>query len=97
MVVPKSIFSLDGYREDLEYGDGEGMYCALSGDNLTLTDGSSCFLRYDFGWRDSGGNDWAKLESAFTRQRERQTSPTDRIHSRSPAHHPQDRSSREGV
>ena len=54
-------------NEDLEYGDGQGMYYDLNGDNLTLTDGSGDFLRYDFGWHDSHGNDWAHLELVLTR------------------------------
>lgn len=39
--------------EDLEYGDGIGMYFALSGDSLTLSDGDGRFLRYDFGFPDA--------------------------------------------
>lgn len=39
--------------EDLEYGDGIGMYFALSGDSLTLSDGDGSFLRYDFGFPDA--------------------------------------------
>jgi hypothetical protein len=54
-------------REDLEYGDGHGMYYTLSGNTLTLSDGGGSFLLYDFGWHDSHGNDWAHLELALTR------------------------------
>jgi hypothetical protein len=54
-------------KEDLEYGDGMGMYFALNDNTLTLTDGGGRFLRYDFGWHDGGGHDWAKLELVLTR------------------------------
>jgi hypothetical protein len=54
-------------KENLEYGDGMGMYFTLSDNTLTLSDGGGGFLRYDFGWYDSHGNDWAHLELVLTR------------------------------
>ena len=53
--------------EELEYGHGMGFYYTLSGNTLSLSDGGGGFLRYDFGWHDSHGQDWAKLELVFTR------------------------------
>lgn len=53
--------------EQLEYGHGMGFLYTLNGNTLTLTDGGSRFLGYDFGWHDSHGQDWAKLELVFTR------------------------------
>jgi hypothetical protein len=48
--------------EDLEYGDGIGMYFALSDNTLTLSDGDGRFLRYDF-----FDNDPGHLELVLTR------------------------------
>lgn len=53
--------------EELEYGQCMGFYFTLSDDTLTLSDGGGDFLRYDFGWHDAHGQDWAKLELVFTR------------------------------
>jgi hypothetical protein len=53
--------------EQLEYGHGMGFLYTLSGDTLTLTDGGSRFLGYDFGWHDSNGHDGAKLELVLIR------------------------------
>jgi hypothetical protein len=53
--------------EQLEYGHGMGFYFTLGDTTLSLSDGCGRFLRYDFGWHDAYGQDWAKLELAFTR------------------------------
>lgn len=39
--------------EQLEYGDGIGMYFSLAGNSLDLSDGDGRFLRYDFGFPDA--------------------------------------------
>jgi hypothetical protein len=55
--------------EELEYGHGMGFFFTLSGDTLTLSDGGSRFLGYDFGWHDSHGQARAKLELVFSRNK----------------------------
>jgi hypothetical protein len=53
-------------KEELEYGDGIGMYFALDNSTLILTDGGGNFLRYDFSGRGKDGWDCG-LEMVLTR------------------------------